>query len=210
MALVVPAGLPIRRATTDDVDVLAGALGRAFVGDPIMEWLFPDAGARPRGAERFFAWTLRRISLPLGEVWCTAERQAAALWAPPGRWHVSLPQQARLFPSVLGLFGTRSLKVAVGFNRLEAHHPREPHWYLYFVGAHPAHQRRGHGDALIRPILARADAEGLGMYLEASTEAVVPYYERFGFTVTRVLSRRGGPTWSLMWRRPRATGRRGP
>jgi GNAT superfamily N-acetyltransferase len=190
------------------VPALAAALSRAFAGDPIMAWLFRDPRERAGGAARFFEWTLTRISLPLGEVWCTPDRSAAALWAPPGRWRISLRRQAGLFPSVVGLFGLRSASIAVGFNRLESHHPHEPHWYLYFIGTDPACQRRGYGDALMWPMVARADADGLGMYLEASTAGVVPYYERFGFTVTREFSLRGGPTWWLMWRRPRATGPR--
>jgi ribosomal protein S18 acetylase RimI-like enzyme len=192
----------IRRATPDDVDRLAPALGRAFLQDPIFTWLFPDPRRRATDAVRFFAWTLRRVSLPLGEVWCTPEREAAALWAPPNRWRLSLAAQARLLPSAMALFGARTIPIAWGFNQLEARHPQREHWYLYFIGTDPAHQRQGHGDALMRPMLERADADRLGTYLEASTAAVVPYYRRFGFEVTGEFSLRRGPTWWLMWREP--------
>jgi GNAT superfamily N-acetyltransferase len=192
----------IRRGTFDDVEALATALARAFRADPIFEWLFPDPRGRAAGTVRFFAWTLRRISLPLGEVWCTPDAQAAALWAPPGRWRLPFLAQMRLFPSAMGVFGTRTVPIALGFNRLEALHAQPRHWYLYFIGTDPTQQGQGYGDALMRPMLARADEEGLGTYLEASTAGVVPYYRRFGFEVTGRFALRGGPTWWLMWREP--------
>ncbi|WP_241846129.1 GNAT family N-acetyltransferase [Streptomyces sp. MJM1172] len=46
--------------------------------------------------------------------------------------------------------------------------PQEPHWYLAVLGADPAAQGRGHGAALLRSGLAKADADGLATYLESS------------------------------------------
>lgn len=52
--------------------------------------------------------------------------------------------------------------------------------------------------------LDRADAEHAPAYLESSKESNVPYYERFGFEVTRaIVIPGGGPTLWGMWRQPR-------
>ncbi|MFD0534677.1 GNAT family N-acetyltransferase [Actinomadura luteofluorescens] len=65
-------------------------------------------------------------------------------------------------------------------------------------------QGNGLGAALLRSRLDRCDTEGLPAYLESSKERNVPYYERFGFRVTRELPLPGKgcpPVW-LMWRDP--------
>ena len=49
------------------------------------------------------------------------------------------------------------------------------------VGVHPNQQRRGHGHALLRPIMARASAEGVPICLETAQPNVRAFYEKLGF-----------------------------
>ncbi len=57
------------------------------------------------------------------------------------------------------------------------------HWYLPTLGVDPLSQGRGVGGALLQPVLARADAEGLFCYLETEKEINVTFYRRHGFEV---------------------------
>ena len=72
-------------------------------------------------------------------------------------------------------------------------HPDEPHWYLPVTGVDPSHQGRGHGSAMLRAALARCDADGLVAYLESSSPANLPLYERHGFEVTGEVQAPGAP-----------------
>jgi GNAT superfamily N-acetyltransferase len=72
------------------------------------------------------------------------------------------------------------------------------------LGTDPAAQGQGVGAALLAPILARCDAEGIPAYLESSKDRNVPYYQRFGFEVTGEIQLRGGPKVWPMWRTPQA------
>lgn len=84
------------------------------------------------------------------------------------------------------------------------HTPQEPHWYLAVIGADPAAQGQGHGAALLRSGLAKADAAGLPAYLESTKPSNLPFYEHFGFTVREELLLPGdGPVLWAMWREPR-------
>ena len=63
----------------------------------------------------------------------------AAVWTPPGIWRFSLGDEARVAPGVLGIFGAggsvRLLKLLAAVERA---HLREPHYYLFAIGADPA------------------------------------------------------------------------
>jgi GNAT superfamily N-acetyltransferase len=88
---------------------------------------------------------------------------------------------------------------------VERNHPREPHYYLPFVGVEPESQGKGIGNALLRPILDRCDREGMPAYLEASTPRNRACYLRQGFEVTEEFRYpKGGPPSWRMWRNPRA------
>ena len=194
----------VRRATEEDIEPLSKTLAAALLNDPVTMWLFPDADRRRHMAARFFEWTLRTTSMPLGEVWTTNDLGAVALWAPPDRWQLKLGDQARLLPSALGLFRSRTLRILIGFNKVEVKHPKDPpHWYLYFIGTRPEGQSHGRGGALLSHMLERADADGHPAYLEASTQRVVPFYARHGFREMERFALKNGPEWSLMWRDPR-------
>jgi GNAT superfamily N-acetyltransferase len=178
---------------------LSVTLARAFADDPVMNYL---VGANIRRLSTFFGAELRQY-VRNGEVLTAGDNAAGALWARPNRWRSGLRDLLRSTPAMAAALRThvpRALKV---LSRMEQAHPREPHWYLGVVGTDPAAQGKGLGRALIDPILQRCDEAGLGAYLESSKERNIPYYNRFGFTVTGEIAFPGGPTLWPMWREPR-------
>ncbi|WP_218005228.1 GNAT family N-acetyltransferase [Actinomadura macra] len=197
----------IRVAADADVAAMAAVLGRAFDDDPVWRWILPGGPSRSRRLANLFGLAMRRVHMPLGASEATGRDtavEAAALWDPPGHWHVSTGRQMRLLVPLLGVLGTRVPAALRALGAIEKHHPHEPHWYLSMLGTDPPAQGNGLGGALLRSRLDRCDAEGVPAYLESSKERNVPYYERFGFRVTRELTLpgRGGPPVWLMWREP--------
>ncbi|KAJ5306883.1 Acyl-CoA N-acyltransferase [Penicillium antarcticum] len=55
-----------------------------------------------------------------------------------------------------------------------------PHYYLDMLAVHPSHQGRGLASKLLKWGLARADDEGVEVYLSSSPEGK-PVYEKYGF-----------------------------
>lgn len=204
MAWVAPQA---RRARKDDVRELSRMLGRAFYDDPVTTWLLPDEKARTAQLCRMFATMTRHHHLARGgvEVACDGPGVgAAALWDPPNEWRETQRAQLAMTPTFLRVFGFRTA-MARGLQELMKRvHPEEPHWYLAAIGSDPTVRGQGFGQALMRSRLERCDAEYCPAYLESSKPENVPYYERFGFTVTGEMKLPdGGPTLWPMWREPR-------
>ena len=106
-------------------------------------------------------------------------------------------------PSCRRLPSRQPVRPDQGLGQIERVHPRAPHWYLAVIGTDPPEQGKGVGAALLDPILERCDREATGAYLESSKPENVPWYERFGFTVTGQIDLPDGPPLWSMWRDPR-------
>jgi ribosomal protein S18 acetylase RimI-like enzyme len=199
-----PQARPARKA---DIRELSTALGRAFYDDPVMMWMFPNDRVRAVRGARMFATMTRHHHLAGGgvEVACDgAEIGAAALWDPPNRWIHTRREELAMTPAFIRVLGFRSLKAIALQEAMKRTHPEEPHWYLFAIGSDPLVRGRGFGQVLMRSQLERCDAVHCPAYLESSKQENVPYYERFGFTVTgEIVLPDGGPTLWAMWRPPR-------
>lgn len=109
-----------------------------------------------------------------------------------------------MLPSLVRTFGARSAAAREVVRSIERRHPAEPHWYLAVLGTDPSVRGKGFGQALMQSRLSCCDADHAPAYLESSKADNVPYYERFGFTVTgEITLPNGGPTLWPMWRDPR-------
>lgn len=202
--------IEVRPAAQADVRELSATLGRAFYDDPVAMWMLPGDKSRTARLGRFFATMARHHHLAGGGVEVASDGRgigAAALWDPPNRWQHSLGEQLRMMPSFIVGFGLRlaiGRKLAELVELTKREHPEEPHWYLATMGSDTSVRGRGFGQALMRSRLDRVDAEHAPAYLESSKPQNIPYYERFGFTVTgEIVIPGGGPTLWPMWRAPR-------
>lgn len=180
----------------------ADAIARGFQDNEVWVWLIPGERARSRVERRSYRWMIRQIFMRRRAAWMTEAGTGAALWFPPGTKGLTFTEQLSEGLPFLPE-GLPSIGKASRLNDLvKSHWPREPHWYLSVLSVEPASQGLGHGSALIAPGLARADSDGVGVWLETQTEDNLPFYGRFGFElVERVEADAEIPLW-LMWRPP--------
>ena len=141
-----------RRTTDGELGRIGAVLGRAFQDDPMWRWALGRDATDERRArlERFFGVVVRKVYAGKELVFAAGDFAGAAVWAPPGGWHFSIADQARVATGVLGSFGAggtvRLLKLLAGVERVHVH---EPHYYLFAIGTDPEHQGRGVGAALL-------------------------------------------------------------
>ncbi len=177
-------------------------LARSFDEDPVSVFAFPHPRRRGPALRAYMrgaiadaeAGGLVHAAVGPGGV------LGVAAWMEPGRWRPSTGRALRQLPSLvqallLSPVSARMVRVA---NTAQRAHPREEHWYLQTLGVDPSRQGEGIGRRLIRPVLDRADAEGLPCYLETATRSNVAWYAGAGFAVVEELRppgehRRCGP-----------------
>ena len=190
----------IRLATRRDWKQLGDITAEAFAEDPFNRWLF----GRERALRPLFRMMARDIYLKHG--FChMAGDDAATMWA-THESDLRFPNftlfQLIITQSILGSKGSMKRGMAAG-ETMEKHHPHEPHVYLFTVGTRKAARGKGLGKAMLAPVLAAADREGLPVYLENTNPLNDGFYRSLGF------GPRGefrvddtAPLVTTMWREP--------
>jgi GNAT superfamily N-acetyltransferase len=173
-------------------------LSDAFHDDPVLKWIKDSADFVP-----FFMELMLPAFIPMGLTYVDHERCGAASWIGPKdqlHWPFTLTNLLKMArtggPSAL-------YRMAVSGWKTEKSHPREPHYYLFMIGARPDCQGQGVGSALISHMLRRCDREQMPVYLENSKEANLDFYRGHGFQVQQEIrfAKSAPPLW-LMWREP--------
>ena len=189
----------VRESGVGDLTQLSATLADAFATDPILQWLAPSR-RDDRRLRRLLEIELAYYVFPVGRVLTTDDFRGANLELPPGRWEMTVPLSAAV--GVVRAFGVRLLRARRLQRLFEATHPREPHYYIRYLGVATAFQGHGLGTALLRPTLDRCDREGVPAYLEASTERSAALYGRLGFVHLGELRVPDGPRFWPMRRPP--------
>ena len=174
----------VERLTETQIFEAARTLANAFQNDPLEMYVFPDPNERAQRSPAQLCVLVREGYLH-GEVFTTAGLTGVSVWMPPGR--VTTADQAaqsgfRQLPQLMG--DEAFMRFGRVLDYLSDAHSRgipEEHWYLGVVGVRPELQGRGHGHALLKPIMARADAEGVPICLDTAQPRVKSFYERLGF-----------------------------
>lgn len=181
-------------------DLATASLSAAFMDDPAMCWLLPDADVRARRLPLLMRWTFEdhlRHGMVLGTPGC----EVVTLWRPPGTVHdhvaLTLPAMLRF----LTMLGT-AVQRAEQLDRVICKHlpEGESQFYLRMAAVRPDKQGQGLGGLAIRAGLAEADAAGLPAVLETAKEHNVSLYRALGFEVvsTWKVSSSGPQFWTMV------------
>ena len=191
-------------------DALIATLGAAFLDDPVVRHTFqktsgmddPETALRSTGLIFFH---LADLAAAFGAVYTLSDHSCMAFWRPPGKaaipWY-NYVQKAPALLRVVGFSGTFHMMAT--YEGMEQRHAlvAEPHWYLQTIGTLPSMQGKGRAKQMMAHHLKIVDEQNLPAYLEATKEANVPFYEKFGFKLLPdgILKIPDGPNVWLMWR----------
>jgi GNAT superfamily N-acetyltransferase len=196
------ADVEVRTASLFDIARIAGALGDAFVDDPVFVWAIPREDRRQVVLPGFFTVFTAAFQRH-GHVHRTVDGSAAALWVPPGLVAIADHEGDAFAAALEEVCRPDAERVLTVGALLEEHHPHEPAWYLNFLGVEPASQSRGIGSALLTRVLDAADRDAAAACLDATGPRNRRLYEAHGFAATDEIQIPDGPPMWPMWRDPR-------
>jgi ribosomal protein S18 acetylase RimI-like enzyme len=190
----------VRHARRADWRQLGDITGEAFAKDPVNLWVFGKPAALPA----VFGQLAKHLYLPRG-VCHIAGNEAAAMW-------IHSAARRELGPlATLGLVWTLMRTASEGAAKralaageaMAREHPRQPHLYLFTIGAREAARGSGLGRRLMAPMLRAADSAVLPCYLENSNPANTGLYMSHGFERMKLFEPGpGAPPLEAMWREP--------
>lgn len=191
----------VRKATPADVPTIVPVMSRAFHDDPTFTWWIPDGDRRRATLPAVFELYLETF-LAHDEVYVDADLAGTAVWGPPANPLGITDEEAfgrRIEQIVAEADMGRLFELVTLF---EEHHPTEPHYFLQWAATDPSRQGQGIGSALLTPVLARCDRDGMPAYTEATSLRNRALYERHGFRFLNEIAPAGCPPLHRMWREP--------
>lgn len=173
--------------TEDDIEKAGAVLARAFLSNPLIAHVFTEEEERERlSAIQFSAFI--RYGFLAGIASTTDAVDSVAVWLPPDASEMDAEMMAKAgidkLPTLLGEEAFSRLMTLLGrCGELRQRDADFPHWYLTLIGVEPERQGQGIAGSLLRPLLGRADGDGLPIYLETAAPENVPFYQKYGFEV---------------------------
>jgi GNAT superfamily N-acetyltransferase len=188
-----------KQAAQQDFDRSISALVAAFIADPFIRWMLPDA----KQYLHYFPLVLKYFAggaFAHDSAWRTEDYRAAAMWLPPG---ISPDDDALGSIMEEGIDNNLLGEVFGVMEQVDASHPDDEHWYLPAIGVEPLHQGKGYGSALLTSGVRICDENHVAAYLEATNPANIPLYERFGFKAVGEIQAGSSPAITPMFRSAR-------
>jgi ribosomal protein S18 acetylase RimI-like enzyme len=191
----------------------AAALAAALGDDPfyaaLVEHLPVGSPERQVVLAHYFAYAIEEAATHGRLALADPPGTGAALWLLPEAEHARVAREtakARALGAILGATGVGRYAAMVAFMEAQAAPLLSADcWYLSILGVAPGLQGRGHGAALLRPVLAEADAGGAPCYLETFGERSLAFYRRAGFApLASFVEPLTGARYWLLRREPRA------
>ncbi len=191
-------GVPlVRPAEPRDVARIAATLTVSLAESRWVRWALPLDG-RTQRLTRLAELDAHR-GVTTGTTWVSQDVDSVASWEAPDGVATPVPADVRaaLEREVPRLHADRAGDVAATDAALAAALPAGPHWRLRALATRPRSRRRGLGGAVLGPVLARCDRDGVPAALVAPAWAVVRFARGLGFEV--VLATRSADERLPLW-----------
>ncbi|MFT4799130.1 MAG: GNAT superfamily N-acetyltransferase [Candidatus Azotimanducaceae bacterium] len=188
--------MTIRRISPADRGTLAEVLAKAFEHDPVLRWIIPANEHYQRIAIPYFSLLLHQ-SMSFGASYTNEDQTGVALWVGPSESPSAFSHLAGTC-RLLWLLKGNILRAYRLQELMASYRPRKDFLHLTHIATLPEQQRSGIGAGLIEPMLEKAKALALPVYLECSNQDNLGFYRQFGFRLIDNISFKDGPTiWPM-------------
>lgn len=124
------------------------------------------------------------VCFMFGEVYLSDDQKGCALILYPDQKSFSI--KSTLMDVQLLLNGIGLTRVGKAMSRetaIKSNYPKDPIYYLWFLGVINSDQNKGIGSQLLKEIIIDSQKQHKPIYLETSTIKNIPWYKKFGFSI---------------------------
>ena len=166
--------------TDADRQRFAECSGCAYVGYPLLDWIFQGHASLQRSraiwSANYAAFTSSVLAYS-----DSADIRGTAVFVRPGHTPVSVARFLRHGVRSLWRYLPRIIRYSLLCESVFSRHRDHNTWYLYDLAVDPLYQGKGIATQLLRPMLAYLDRIGANCYLETHCAKNVAMYEHWGF-----------------------------
>lgn len=171
------------KATYGDKERIVNILTEAFDDNKSVNYIVRQDRHRKRRIRRLMKYSFE-VCHSFGKVFLSDDRQSCALILLPDKKKTTLRSiwwDIQLILTCTGIGNVR--KAMQRETKIKALQPKEPFYYLWFIGVSPQAQGKGIGTALMKEFLAECGFNKRVICLETSTTRNLPWYKKFGFSI---------------------------
>ena len=171
------------RASYDDKKTIVDILAKSFDDNQSVNYIVKQDSKRQERIRKLMEYSFD-VCHSFGKVFLSDDKKACALILLPDKKKTTLAAIWGDIKLIFSSIGIANIKKAMSREaKIKALQPKQPIYYLWFIGVSPEDQGKGIGSTLLKEILAECGFDKRIVCLETSTLKNIPWYEKFGFTI---------------------------
>ena len=170
-------------ATYSDKNTVVDILAASFDDNKSVNYIVKQDAHRKQRLRQLMSYSFDVCS-SFGRVLLSQNKKACALVVFPDQKKTSLQSILWDIKLITGCIGIKAVSKAMSREKkIKNLQPKEPLYYLWFIGVSPEDHHKGLGSALLTEIIQDAEKQNRILCLETSTEKNIPWYQKHGFTI---------------------------
>lgn len=173
----------MKKAVYNDKNLVVDILTKSFDANQSVNYIIKQDKKRAARIRSLMDYSFEVCYL-FGDVFLSDDKKGCALVTYPDKKKTTPKSILLDVKLILSAVGLRNInKTLVRESMINKMHPKEPMYYLWFIGVDPEHQNEGIGSILLDDIIEDSENKGRPIYLETSTLKNLPWYKKFGFQI---------------------------
>jgi hypothetical protein len=171
------------KADINEKELIVNILAQSFGDNKSVSYIVKQDKKRSERLKKLMEYSFDICHL-FGDVFLSEDKKGCALVVMPDKKKTTLQSillDAKLATTCIGLSNIKKAMAREG--KIKKLHPKEPMYYLWFIGVDPSEQNKGVGTKHLKEVIIEGASRQRPIYLETSTLKNIPWYEKFGFTV---------------------------
>lgn len=171
------------KAERKDKNLVVDILTKSFDTNQSVNYIVKQDQKRAQRVRSLMDYSFEVCYL-FGDVFLSDDKKGCALITYPDKKKTTLKSILLDVKLILSAVGLKNIKKTLAREaKINEIQPKEPKYYLWFIGVDPEHQNEGIGSILLDDIIEDSEHKQRPIYLETSTVKNLPWYKKFGFQI---------------------------